>query len=150
MRVLVAVPAYRVARVREVAPPGCAVATVVHLDQIDTAMHASPADVVVLDPLLDVLPNEPLLLQTVRNHPCARWLLYTQLRPDSARLLLALGGAGVRCAVFAGVDDSAQRVGGLQNAPTPEIAISALLDPPASRLRHGQAADPSAARTALR
>ncbi len=142
MRVLVAVPAYRVARVRDVAPSGSAVSTVAQLAHIDAAMYASPADVVVLDPLLDPLTNEAMLLQTVRNHPCARWLLYTQLRPEAARLLLALGGAGVRCAVFAGVDDSAQRVGALlrelgQDSIThgAQARIMALLAPLPCRLR---------------
>ncbi|HKV51841.1 MAG TPA: helix-turn-helix domain-containing protein [Gemmatimonadaceae bacterium] len=142
MRVLVAVPAYRVARVRDVTPSGCVVSTVARLAQIDAAMHANPADVVVLDPLLDPCTDETMLLNTVRNHPCARWLVYTQLRPETARLLLALGSAGVRCAVFAGVDDSPTRVGALlrelaQDSIThqAQARIMAMLAPLPCRLR---------------
>jgi len=110
MRLLIAVPAYRVARVRDVAPLGCAATIVSRLDHLDTAMHAAGADIAIFDPLLDQPLDAAQLIQTVRSHPCARWLLYTQLRPDTARLLLDLGGAGVRTAVFAGVDDSAHHL----------------------------------------
>ena len=142
MRLLVAVPAYRTARVRDVAPLGSTVGIVARLEQLDAAMRAAAADVVVLDPLLDPAPNEAMMLQTVRNYPCARWLLYTQLRPETARLLLALGSAGVRCAVFAGVDDSAQRLGALlrelaQDSIThrAQARILAMLEPLPCRLR---------------
>ncbi|HEX6816118.1 MAG TPA: helix-turn-helix domain-containing protein [Gemmatimonadaceae bacterium] len=106
MRLLIAVPAYRLARVRDVAPSGCAATIVARLDRLDTAMRAASADIAIFDPLLDQPLDAAKLIQTVRSHPCAQWLLYTQLRPDTARLLLDLGGAGVRTAVFAGVDDS--------------------------------------------
>ncbi|HXE59574.1 MAG TPA: helix-turn-helix domain-containing protein [Gemmatimonadaceae bacterium] len=142
MRLLVAVPAYRVARVRDVAPPACALTSLAHLEQIDAAMRTAPADIVVLDPLLDPAPNEAMMLETVRTYACARWLLYTQLRPETARLLLALGSAGVRCAVFAGVDDSAQRMGTLlrelaQDSIThrAQARIMTMLEPLPCRLR---------------
>lgn len=110
MRLVIAVPAYRVARVREVAPSGCAATIVARLDRLDTAMRVTAADIAIVDPLLDQPADTAQLIHTVRSHPCARWLLYTQLRPDTARLLLGLGSAGVRTAVFAGVDDSAQHL----------------------------------------
>lgn len=113
MRLVIAVPAYRVARVRDVAPSGCACTSVARLALLDTAMRATGADIAIVDPLLDQPLDIALLIQTVRSHPCARWLLYTQLRPDTARLLLDLGGAGVRTAVFAGVDDSAHHLGAM-------------------------------------
>ena len=111
MRLVIAVPAYRVARVRDVAPSGCVATIVERLDCLDTAMRATGADIAIFDPLLDQPLDAAQLIQTVRSHPCARWLLYTPLRPDTARLLLDLGGAGVRTAVFAGVDDSARHLG---------------------------------------
>lgn len=74
-------------------------------------MHATGADIAIVDPLLDQPLDAAQLIHTVRSHPCARWLLYTQLRPDTARLLLELGSAGVRTAVFAGVDDSTHHLG---------------------------------------
>lgn len=142
MRLLVAVPAYRVARVRDGAPPGCAMTTLARLDQIDAAMRTAPAEIVVLDPLLDPAPNEAMMLATVRAHAGVRWLLYTPLRPETARLLLALGSVGVRCAVFAGVDDSAQRMGALLRELAQEsithraqARIMALLEPLPCRLR---------------
>lgn len=111
MRLVIAVPAYRVAWVRDVAPPGCAATVIARLDHLDTAMRATGADIAIVDPLLDQPLDGAQLIQTVRSHPCARWLLYTQLRPDTARLLLDLGGAGVRTVVFAGVDDSMHHLG---------------------------------------
>ena len=110
MRLVIAVPAYRVARVRAVAPSGCAATLVGQLARLDDVMRTLGADIVVIDPLLDHPLDEPRLLHTVQSHPSARWLLYTPLRPDTARLLLDLGAAGVRRAVFAGVDDSAQHL----------------------------------------
>ncbi|HEX6809285.1 MAG TPA: helix-turn-helix domain-containing protein [Gemmatimonadaceae bacterium] len=111
MRLVIAVPAYRVARVRDVAPSGCAATIIARLEHLDTAIGATGADVAIFDPQLDQPLDAAQLIQTVRSHPCVRWLLYTQLRPDTARLLLDLGGAGVRTVVFAGVDDSTNHLG---------------------------------------
>ena len=142
MQLIIAVPAYRVARVRNVAPSGCAAVVVDQLVQLEDAMRANGADIAVLDPLLDQSLDEPQLVQTVRRHACVRWLLYTQLRPETARLLLALGGAGVRSAVFAGVDDSTHHLsaalGELVRASITHRAqerLVALLAPLPRRLR---------------
>ncbi len=142
MRLVIAVPAYRVARVRDVAPSGCAATIVARLDHLDTAMRATSADIAIFDPLLDQPLDAAQLIQTVRSHPCARWLLYTQLRPDTARLLLDLGGAGVRTVVFAGVDDSMHHLGAVLGDLVREsithraqARLMALLAPPPRRLR---------------
>ena len=111
MRLVIAIPAYHLGRVRDVSPSGCAATIVARLDHLDTAVRATGADIAIFDPLLDHPLDASRLIHTVRSHPCVRWLLYTQLRPDTARLLLDLGGAGVRTVVFAGVDDSTHHLG---------------------------------------
>lgn len=142
MRLVIAVPAYRVARVRNVAPSGCIATTIARLDHLDAAMRAASADIVIFDPLLDQPLDAAQLIQTVRSHPCVRWLLYTQLRPDTARLLLDLGGAGVRTVVFAGVDDSAHHLSAVLGELVREsitqgaqARLMALLAPLPRRLR---------------
>ena len=142
MRLVIAVPAYRVARVRDVAPSGCAATSVARLAHLDAAMRATGADIAIFDPLLDQPLDAPLLIQTVRSHPCARWLLYTQLRPDTARLLLDLGSAGVRTAVFCGVDDSAPHLGAVLGelvrdsiTHRAQARLTALMAPLPRRLR---------------
>lgn len=105
-------------------------------------MRATSADIAVFDPLLDQPLDMAPLVHVVRSHPCAQWLLYTQLRPDTARLLLELGSAGVRTVVFAGVDDSTHHLGAVLGdlvrdsiTHRAQARLMALLAPLPCRLR---------------
>ena len=104
--VLTAVPASRLDRLNSVAPERVQMLAVAGWHEMIDTIRREPVEMAIVDPMLGGRPRTHEIERIRLLFPSLPVMLYTTLAPESAGILLALGRAVIRRAVFTRFDDA--------------------------------------------
>ncbi len=112
MQILAAVPGLALNRLRLVDPGRYQFVPASSWGEVLDGIRRWPVEMAVVDPLLGRTPRVQEIERLRVLFPSLPILLYTNLAPETAGILLSLGRAGIRRALFTRVDDTPASIRG--------------------------------------